>query len=59
MKVKQENIKKLELDCFTGVPLGDDALLEVLPIIAPYRSVHNYKFRVKITPGIFKKGKLI
>ena len=40
-----------------GVPATDDSLLFALPVVAPYNTMVNYKFKVKITPGSAKRGK--
>lgn len=37
--------------------MGDDTLLFAVPVCAPYAAVAKYKFRVKLTPGVGKKGK--
>lgn len=45
------------LSSLTGCPFHDDILLFALPVCAPYNTMHNYKFKVKLTPGNTKKGK--
>ncbi|XP_054084386.1 ribosome quality control complex subunit NEMF homolog [Zeugodacus cucurbitae] len=45
------------LDALTGQPLEGDELLFVIPVVAPYQSLQNYKFRVKLTPGTGKRGR--
>nr|CAB3264294.1 nuclear export mediator factor NEMF [Phallusia mammillata] len=45
------------LDSLTGCPMPDDVLLFAIPVCAPYNSMQNYKFKVKLTPGNGKKGK--
>ncbi|CAL7949854.1 unnamed protein product [Xylocopa violacea] len=45
------------LDQFTGKPVIEDELLFAVPVIAPYNTVLNYKFKVKLTPGTGKRGK--
>ncbi|XP_018801731.1 PREDICTED: nuclear export mediator factor NEMF homolog [Bactrocera latifrons] len=45
------------LDALTGQPLEDDELLFVIPVVAPYQALQNYKFRVKLTPGTGKRGR--
>ncbi|XP_024412914.2 ribosome quality control complex subunit NEMF [Desmodus rotundus] len=44
-------------DSLTGQPHPDDVLLFAVPVCAPYTSMANYKYRVKLTPGVQKKGK--
>ncbi|XP_036341726.1 LOW QUALITY PROTEIN: nuclear export mediator factor NEMF homolog [Rhagoletis pomonella] len=45
------------LDSLTGQPLEGDELLFVIPVVAPYQALQNYKFRVKLTPGTGKRGR--
>ncbi|XP_052865216.1 ribosome quality control complex subunit NEMF homolog isoform X1 [Anopheles cruzii] len=45
------------LDTLTGQPVEEDELLFVVPVVAPYQSLHNYKYKVKLTPGTGKRGK--
>ncbi|XP_065078533.1 ribosome quality control complex subunit NEMF homolog [Ochlerotatus camptorhynchus] len=45
------------LESLTGQPMEEDELLFAIPVIAPYQSLHNYKFKVKLTPGTGKRGK--
>ncbi|XP_066585470.1 ribosome quality control complex subunit NEMF homolog [Prorops nasuta] len=41
----------------TGKPLSEDELLFAVPVIAPYNTLLNYKFKVKLTPGTGRRGK--
>merc|ERR1719354_486739 len=45
------------LQSLTGCPQPDDIILFAIPTCAPYSSMKNYKFKVKLTPGNNKKGK--
>uniref|UniRef100_T1PIE3 Fibronectin-binding protein A n=1 Tax=Musca domestica TaxID=7370 RepID=T1PIE3_MUSDO len=45
------------IDSLTGQPFEDDELLFVIPMIAPYQSIQNYKYKVKLTPGTGKRGR--
>merc|ERR1739844_309013 len=45
------------LNSITGAPATEDSLLFALPVVAPYNTMVNYKFKVKITPGSAKRGK--
>ncbi|KAG5894542.1 hypothetical protein JTB14_026830 [Gonioctena quinquepunctata] len=45
------------IDALTGTPVIDDELLFAVPVIAPYNTLSNYKFKVKLTPGTAKRGK--
>lgn len=40
-----------------GIPLPEDELLFAVPVVAPYNTMTNYKFKVKMTPGTGKRGK--
>ncbi|XP_044729059.1 nuclear export mediator factor NEMF homolog [Chrysoperla carnea] len=45
------------LDSLTGIPHSEDELLFAIPIVAPYNTLTNYKYKVKLTPGTGKRGK--
>uniref|UniRef100_A0A1B6MPX6 NFACT RNA-binding domain-containing protein n=1 Tax=Graphocephala atropunctata TaxID=36148 RepID=A0A1B6MPX6_9HEMI len=45
------------LDSLTGLPLPEDELLFAVPVVAPYNTLVNYKYKVKLTPGSGKRGK--
>lgn len=45
------------LDQLTGKPVSEDELLFAVPVVAPYNTLFNYKFKVKLTPGTCKRGK--
>jgi len=45
------------LDSLTGVPVDEDELLFAVPVCAPYNTLINYKYKVKLTPGTGKRGK--
>ncbi|XP_076284516.1 nuclear export mediator factor NEMF homolog Clbn [Lasioglossum baleicum] len=45
------------LDQLTGKPISEDELLFAVPVVAPYNTLLNYKFKVKLTPGTGKRGK--
>lgn len=47
----------LEISKLTGKPMVDDLVMYALPVCAPYHSISQYKYRVKLTPGNLKKGK--
>eukprot|EP00127_Corallochytrium_limacisporum_P006747 Clim_evm17s235 gene=Clim_evmTU17s235 len=46
-----------QIDALTGMPFNDDIMQYALPMVAPYATVVNNKFRLKVTPGSQKKGK--
>jgi NFACT protein RNA binding domain/NFACT protein C-terminal domain len=41
----------------TGKPHPEDALLYALPVCAPYQTLSQYTYRIKLTPGNQKRGK--
>merc|ERR1712127_808809 len=41
----------------TGKPMTEDLILYALPVCAPYQTLRNYSYRVKLTPGSQKRGK--
>ncbi|PIC41363.1 hypothetical protein B9Z55_008810 [Caenorhabditis nigoni] len=45
------------LSSLTAQPLDEDTLLFAVPVVAPYSALSTYKYRVKVTPGIGKRGK--
>ena len=47
-----------EIDKLTGVPTRKDTLLFALPMLAPYSTIQNMKYKVKITPGTQKRGRV-
>jgi len=46
-----------EIGKLTGKPLIEDTLLYAVPVCAPYQTLAQYKYRVKLTPGNQKRGK--
>jgi len=47
-----------EIDKLTGVPSRKDALQFGIPMLAPYTTIQSYKYKVKITPGTQKRGRV-
>ena len=47
-----------DLDKLTGVPHKNDTLLFGIPMIAPYMTVQNFKYKVKVVPGTNKRGRV-
>lgn len=45
------------LDSLTGCPVSEDELLYAVCMVAPYNSIVNYKYKVKLLPGTTKRGK--
>jgi len=45
------------LGTLTGCPVEEDELLFAVPVIGPYASMQNYKYRIKLIPGSTKRGK--
>ncbi|XP_051833881.1 ribosome quality control complex subunit NEMF [Antechinus flavipes] len=55
--VDQQGNEENLLDSLTGQPHSEDVLLFAIPVCAPYTTMTNYKYKVKLTPGVQKKGK--
>jgi predicted ribosome quality control (RQC) complex YloA/Tae2 family protein len=47
----------VELNKLTGKPQNEDLLLFAVPVCAPYQTLSQYAYRVKLTPGNMKRGK--
>lgn len=47
----------IEISKLTSKPLPEDVILYALPVCAPYSTLSQYKYRVKLVPGNLKKGK--
>ena len=47
-----------ELDKLTGLPDRKDIFLFALPMLAPYQTVQSNKYKVKLTPGTMKRGRV-
>ncbi|KAJ2859658.1 hypothetical protein GGH94_005981 [Coemansia aciculifera] len=45
------------LDTLTSAPLPGDNLGFAIPVCAPYSTLSQYRYRVKLIPGAMKKGK--
>lgn len=45
------------LNSLTWLPLDEDILLFALAVVAPYQTMQNFKYKVKLTPGTGKRGK--
>lgn len=46
-----------ELAKLTAKPSSEDVILGAVPVCAPYHTLSQYKYRVKLTPGSLKRGK--
>jgi hypothetical protein len=53
----QESKVTDEVEQFTGSPVPEDILMYALSVCCPYACLKNYKYKVKLTPGVGKKGK--
>lgn len=45
------------INSLTWAPRLEDILLFAIPVVAPYQMMHNFKYKVKLTPGTGKRGK--
>lgn len=48
-----------ELMKLSGNPEPGDGLMYAVPVVGPYHTLQSYKYKVKLTPGVQKKGKAI
>lgn len=55
---EEEGKQADEVEKITGMPLPDDVLLYAIPVCGPYASMQNVRYKVKLTPGLGKKGKI-
>ena len=55
---EEEGKQADEIEKLTGIPVAEDTLLYAIPICGPYSSLQNFKYKVKLTPGTGKKGKI-
>lgn len=46
-----------ELNKLTGKPQENDLIVAAVPVCAPYQTLSQYMYRVKLTPGSMKRGK--
>ena len=46
-----------ELFKLTAKPLPEDIITSAVPVCAPYHTLSQYKYRIKLTPGSLKRGK--
>jgi predicted ribosome quality control (RQC) complex YloA/Tae2 family protein len=49
----------IELNKLTGKPQLEDTLVYAVPVCAPYQTLSQYTYRVKLTPGNMKRGKAV
>ena len=58
-KLRETSAKGLgvNLSALTGRPRANDVILYAMAVCAPYDALGDYKYKIKITPGTFKKGK--
>lgn len=58
-KLRETSAKGLgvNLSALTGRPQPTDVLLYAMTFCAPYDALGDFKYKIKITPGTFKKGK--
>mmetsp|Transcript_4509 Transcript_4509/g.8679 ORF Transcript_4509/g.8679 Transcript_4509/m.8679 type:complete len:1337 (+) Transcript_4509:102-4112(+) len=46
-----------EISKLTSKPFPEDVILHAIPVCAPYSTLSQYKYRVKLVPGNLKRGK--
>lgn len=47
------------LDSLTSKPAKDDTVASLVPVFAPWASMAKFKYKVKLQPGLGKKGKCL
>lgn len=47
-----------ELDKLSGMLLQGDVVMYAVPVCGPYACMRDFKYKVKLTPGVMKKGKV-
>lgn len=47
------------LDSLVVKPQTEDTLISVVPVFAPWASLNKFKYKVKVQPGLGKKGKAL
>ena len=47
------------MDQLTPKPLSSDTIFDMVPVFAPWSALQKFKYKVKIQPGLAKKGKCI
>jgi hypothetical protein len=55
---EEEGKQADDVEKLTGMPLPEDVLLYAVPVCGPYAALQNFKYKVKLTPGLGKKGKV-
>lgn len=48
-----------DYSALTGLPIAEDVVYDAVPVCAPYATLTNYKFKLKLQPGNLKKGKIV
>ena len=49
----------VDLDALVGTPLPGDEIVAALPVCAPWAALSKCKYKIKMQPGLLKKGKAI
>lgn len=49
----------VDLDALVGTPLPGDEIAAALPVCAPWAALSRHKYKVKMQPGLLKKGKAV
>ncbi len=56
---ESEPTQAVDLDVLIGTPLPGDEILAALPVCAPWTALASYKYKIKLQPGLTKKGKAL
>lgn len=57
INILPEDADLAEIDKLTGIPKGNDLILSLVPMCAPYSAISTYKYKVKLQAGTLKRGK--
>ena len=58
IEAQRERSRRAALRGLTGCPREDSPLFYGMAMLAPYAAIQNCKFKVKLTPGSGKRGKM-
>lgn len=56
---EEEDIEIESYAELTGTPTKEDVLYEVTTVCAPYSTLLGYRYKIKLVPGVMKRGKIL
>lgn len=57
--VEEEELDQDTYADLTSVPTKEDAIYEVMTVCAPFSTLQSYRYKIKLVPGILKRGKIL